>query len=87
MNGMAIDVEAMLRACVPGGSICDPQKVADSIREYYATVPTQHPVDALTDEEIFAGWEAAARCASELSNTPADCVSAFRAAAKGVDRE
>jgi len=31
-----IDVEAMLRACVPGGNICDPQRVADSIRAWFA---------------------------------------------------
>ncbi|QND94335.1 hypothetical protein SY91_01734 [Burkholderia cenocepacia] len=30
-----IDVEAMLRACVPGGDICDPQRIADSIREWF----------------------------------------------------
>lgn len=31
-----IDVEAMLRACVPGGDCCDPQRVADSIRAWFA---------------------------------------------------
>lgn len=30
-----IDVEALLRACVPGGDICDPQRIADSIREWF----------------------------------------------------
>lgn len=30
-----IDVEAMLHACVPGGDICDPQRIADSIREWF----------------------------------------------------
>jgi len=29
------DVEAMLADCVPGGSICDPQGVADAIREWF----------------------------------------------------
>ncbi|PAJ87956.1 hypothetical protein [Burkholderia ubonensis] len=33
-----IDVEAMLRACVPGGDVCDPQRVADSIRAWFADV-------------------------------------------------
>lgn len=32
-----IDIEHMLAACVPGGSGCDPQAVADSIREYWRT--------------------------------------------------
>ncbi|HDR9200995.1 TPA: hypothetical protein QDB48_002307 [Burkholderia vietnamiensis] len=31
-----IDVEAMLRDCVPGGDVCDPQRVADSIRAWFA---------------------------------------------------
>lgn len=30
------DVEAMLAVCVPGGSVADPQSVADSIREWFA---------------------------------------------------
>lgn len=30
------DTEALIRACVPGGSICDPQQVADAIRAYVA---------------------------------------------------
>ncbi|TES73977.1 hypothetical protein E2P84_20445 [Burkholderia cepacia] len=51
-----IDVEAMLRACVPGGDICDPQRIADSIREWF----DEHGQNAaqadarvgLTDEQI-----------------------------------
>lgn len=30
-----IDIDHMLAVCVPGGSSCDPQVVADSIREYW----------------------------------------------------
>lgn len=30
-----IDIDYMLAVCVPGGSSCDPQAVADSIREYW----------------------------------------------------
>lgn len=33
---LAFDVEAMLAACVPGGSIVDPQVVADNIRAWAA---------------------------------------------------
>ncbi|KVV20330.1 hypothetical protein WK78_29025 [Burkholderia cepacia] len=36
-----IDIEAMLCACVPGGDICDPQRVADSIREWFAELGVQ----------------------------------------------
>ncbi|WP_321853141.1 hypothetical protein [Burkholderia cenocepacia] len=52
-----IDVEAMLRACVPGGDICDPQRIADSIREWF----DEHGQNAaqaaiLTREEIGEAW-------------------------------
>lgn len=30
----SVDVERMLAECIPGGSTCDPQQVADSIRRY-----------------------------------------------------
>jgi len=33
---LSFDVEAMLTACVPGGSIVDPQVVADNIRAWFA---------------------------------------------------
>lgn len=29
------NVEDLIRTCVPGGSICDPQQVADAIRDYF----------------------------------------------------
>jgi hypothetical protein len=32
---LPIDVQAMLETCVPGGNICDPQSVADSIRAWF----------------------------------------------------
>jgi hypothetical protein len=32
---VAIDLEAMLGECVPGGDTCDPQTVADNIRDYF----------------------------------------------------
>jgi hypothetical protein len=31
------DIETMLATCVPGGSLCDPQAVADAIRDYFTT--------------------------------------------------
>ena len=35
---MNIDVEKLICKCVPGGDICDPQEVADSIREYFESL-------------------------------------------------
>lgn len=61
------DVEQMLHDCVPGGSICDPQAVADSIREWFdrkqstpnragwALVPTA-PTEAMLDA-VVAVWQ------------------------------
>ncbi|MGU2419442.1 AAA family ATPase [Burkholderia cenocepacia] len=47
-----IDVEAMLRACVPGGDICDPQRIADSIREWFDDHGAQADArEGLTDEQ------------------------------------
>jgi hypothetical protein len=34
-DGPPADAEALIRECVPGGDICDPQQVADNIREYF----------------------------------------------------
>ena len=36
VRASGFDLEAMLAACVPGGSICDPQQIADAIRDYFA---------------------------------------------------
>jgi hypothetical protein len=47
----SIDIERMLAECVPGGSSCDPQQVADAIRSYCnawgaTSAPTQTAVPA-----------------------------------------
>ncbi|WP_175706793.1 hypothetical protein [Burkholderia ambifaria] len=42
------DVEAMLRACVPGGDIVDPQRVCDNIREWF----TEHGAQAATRQGL-----------------------------------
>jgi hypothetical protein len=34
--GKKIEPEDLIRSCVPGGSSCDPQQVADAIRAYFA---------------------------------------------------
>jgi hypothetical protein len=36
----SIDIEKMLVECVPGGSMCDPQEVADNIRRYCNAWPS-----------------------------------------------
>ncbi|AOY90535.1 hypothetical protein BKK79_00845 [Cupriavidus sp. USMAA2-4] len=52
---MTIDVEKMLRETVPGGSVCDPQTIADSIRAWFAANGApQIPTARLTDRQIAA---------------------------------
>ena len=46
--GVGTAVEDMIAACVPGGSICDPQVVADAIRGYFSA----QPAPATGDEAI-----------------------------------
>ncbi|CAN7640006.1 hypothetical protein [Paraburkholderia terricola] len=63
---LPVDVQAMLEACVPGGNICDPQSVADSIRAWLAEqaeavrVPEGYALVPLkpTAEIVRAGGEA-----------------------------
>lgn len=48
-----IDIETMLRACVPGGDIVDPQLVCDNIREWFAEHGAQVANrQGLTEEQI-----------------------------------
>jgi Lar family restriction alleviation protein len=35
-QAMSVDHEDLILKCVPGGDCCDPQQVADAIREYFA---------------------------------------------------
>ena len=54
----SIDVEALLEACVPGGSICDPQSVADSIRAWFAAqeeAVRAAPAASAGDQEVNDG--------------------------------
>ncbi|HDR8933007.1 hypothetical protein [Burkholderia vietnamiensis] len=86
-----IDVEAMLRACVPGGDICDPQRIADSIREWF----DEHGQNAaqavarvgLTDEqreaiEFVIGWYGQSTIAD---NPYREHIAALRALLQGAD--
>lgn len=41
------DVEQMIRECIPGGSICDPQRVADNIRAWAAAEARKAPAGKL----------------------------------------
>ncbi|MDF0506531.1 hypothetical protein POK33_37900 [Burkholderia cenocepacia] len=52
-----IDIEAMLCACVPGGDICDPQRVADSIREWFAELGVQADAQAEARPSDDALWD------------------------------
>ena len=38
------DIEKLIIKCVPGGDICDPQEVADNIREYFKTLSSSPDV-------------------------------------------
>ena len=49
-----VHVDRMLAACLPGGSSCDPQRVADAIREYVAA---QAPPAANVYNEKRIAWE------------------------------
>jgi hypothetical protein len=63
----AIDVEDLILKCIPGGDSCDPQRVADAIREYAAAlaVPLEarsrvasacaSAEQALTNRGVFKG--------------------------------
>ena len=42
----SIDIEKMLAECVPGGSVCDPQEVADNIHRYCKAWISTHNADA-----------------------------------------
>jgi hypothetical protein len=63
LNGLTLgspapagQAEALIAACVPGGDTCDPQRVADAIREWFAAAPAEHAKGvrvALTDKRIF----------------------------------
>lgn len=41
-ESLTVDLDGMIAACIPGGDTCDPQEVADAIREWHAN----HIVDA-----------------------------------------
>ena len=48
---VSVDAQELIEACVPGGSICDPQNVADAIREYMRS-NDQVRTDMHTEAEI-----------------------------------
>lgn len=51
------EVEAMLRECVPGGNNCDPQKVADSIREYFEAVNQDKASNKTESKPKLRAWK------------------------------
>ncbi|MBN6210626.1 hypothetical protein JYK21_29545 [Ralstonia pickettii] len=55
-------LEAMLKTCVPGGSLCDPQAIADDIREWFSAAlraqADARPVGkVLSEEEMGIGYD------------------------------
>ena len=50
---LAFDVEEMLTACVPGGSIVDPQVVADNIRAWFAD---RKPAELAEQQGVGDQW-------------------------------
>ncbi|MDE2202701.1 MAG: DUF551 domain-containing protein [Burkholderiaceae bacterium] len=51
----SIDVERLIEECIPGGSVCDPQYVADEIRRYCNAWPGSSP--AVAPVAPVAGWQ------------------------------
>lgn len=57
-NAEAVDVESLIASCVPGGSVCDPQAVADNIREWFvgrSNAKAGEVDDEPSDDAIEAG--------------------------------
>ena len=62
----AIDIEAMLADCLPGGQVCDPQQVADAIRTWFAT---QRPSESDPYARLKAYAAAGARIRVHVTST------------------
>lgn len=54
----SIDCEKLIAATVPGGSVCDPQEVADSIRRYLDAWPSAQPEPTRSQKMREAGFTA-----------------------------
>ena len=54
MNITQDEVEAIIFKCIPGGDTCDPQKVADTIREYCASGKQSPAKQNITLRDQFA---------------------------------
>ncbi|KAA9003511.1 hypothetical protein FJU31_04195 [Stenotrophomonas cyclobalanopsidis] len=82
LSPVRFDVEAMLAVCVPGGSVADPQSVADSIRQWFAE-PRALRKDAATwsqsraEEFTEAVHRALCVHAPALSQRKRDAVSSY----------
>lgn len=51
-------IEAMLAACIPGGTSADPQQIADAIREYVKQPSPWQPIETAPkgDEPLWGLW-------------------------------
>lgn len=52
----SIDIEKMIARCVPGGTSCDPQQVADDIRRYCNAWPDIEEPQRVGLSEELAAW-------------------------------
>jgi len=55
----SFDLEAMLAACVPGGSIVDPQVIADNIRHWFSAQPSPGSQDTVVSDDMVQAFKAA----------------------------
>lgn len=81
---LAFDVEAMHTACVPGGSIVDPQVVADNVRAWAAERKPAELADASVIEHIAQQWDG---CKYEAPGETLDIGDAIRRAGKRLSAE
>ena len=81
-ESLTVDLDAMLAACIPGGDACDPQEVADAIREWYAN----HIVDAnkKVPDLLEIPWSCT-KCGNETRNKHGYCDSCTKGKVPGAD--
>lgn len=81
---LSFDVDAMLAACVPGGSIVDPQVVADNIRTWAAHRKPAELAHASVLEQIAQQWDG---CQYDAPGEMVDIGAAIRRAGERLSAE
>ncbi|AOZ11093.1 hypothetical protein [Cupriavidus malaysiensis] len=71
---MTLDIEKMLHETIPGGSVCDPQKVCDAIREWAKanSAPTQQSEPSASECKTVFGQEC--QYAKDLGTGRVHCI-------------